>query len=235
MARDLFGDVVHPSSHIGGRKRFTLPLSLFVHGLVLAAVILVPLMASDELPAPRTEVIFPAAVAPPPPPPEPPNPAVARRLVTEVMPAAIPTEAPTGIAPATGLEPDVPPGIEVEGGLPNVIEGSGAVGFVEPPPPPPPPTKPTRVSSGMTPPVKVRDAQPVYSTTARLAHVDGTVILEAVIAANGHVAEVRVLRSIPLLDQAAVDAVRQWVYSPALLSGVPVPVVVTVTVTFTLK
>src|SRR5512133_713888 len=136
MARDLFGDVVHPSSHIGGRKRFTLPLSLLVHGGVLAAVILVPLMASDELPAPRTEVIFPAAVAPPPSPPEPPNPAVARRLVTEVMPAATPTEAPTGIAPDSGIAPDIPPGLGVQEGPQGVIEGSGAVGFVEPPPPP---------------------------------------------------------------------------------------------------
>jgi protein TonB len=44
-----------------------------------------------------------------------------------------------------------------------------------------------------------------------------------------------VLRSIPLLDQAAVDAVRQWEYTPSRLNGVPVPVVITVTVTFTLR
>ena len=45
----------------------------------------------------------------------------------------------------------------------------------------------------------------------------------------------RVLRSVPLLDQAALDAVRQWQYTPTMLNGVPVPVIMTVTVTFTLS
>jgi protein TonB len=49
------------------------------------------------------------------------------------------------------------------------------------------------------------------------------------------VTEARVLRSIPLLDQAALDAVGRWVYTPTLLNGVPVPIVMTVTVTFTLR
>ena len=47
--------------------------------------------------------------------------------------------------------------------------------------------------------------------------------------------DARILRSIPLLDQAALDAVRQWEYSPTLLNGVPVPVIMTVTVNFTLQ
>jgi protein TonB len=64
---------------------------------------------------------------------------------------------------------------------------------------------------------------------------DGIVILEAVIAENGTVRDVRVLRSIPLLDQAAVDAVRQWQFTPTLLNGQPVPIVMTVTVNFQLR
>ena len=60
-------------------------------------------------------------------------------------------------------------------------------------------------------------------------------ILEAVIDAQGRVASVRVLRSIALLDQAAVDAVRQWRFTPALLNAEPVPVVMTVTVNFKLQ
>ena len=64
--------------------------------------------------------------------------------------------------------------------------------------------------------------------------MSGVVILEAVIGVDGRVADAKVLRSIPLLDQAAVDAVRQWVYTPTLLNGVPVPVIMTVTVNFTL-
>jgi|TARA_Y100000031_G_C7944646_1_gene258686 protein TonB len=65
--------------------------------------------------------------------------------------------------------------------------------------------------------------------------VSGVVILEAVIGPDGRVRDVRVLRSAPLLDRAAIAAVRQWEYTPTLLNGVPVPVVMTVTVTFTLN
>ena len=60
-------------------------------------------------------------------------------------------------------------------------------------------------------------------------------IIEATIGPNGKVQDARVLRSIPLLDQAALDAVSQWEYSPTLLNGVPVPVIMTVTVNFTFQ
>ena len=59
--------------------------------------------------------------------------------------------------------------------------------------------------------------------------------MEATIGATGNVTAVNVLRSVPLLDEAAVNAVRQWVYTPTLLNGVPVPVIMTVTVNFQLR
>ena len=65
--------------------------------------------------------------------------------------------------------------------------------------------------------------------------MQGIVIIEATIGADGRVTNARILRSVPLLDQAAIDAVRQWEFTPTLLNGVPVPVVMTVTVNFTLK
>jgi protein TonB len=67
------------------------------------------------------------------------------------------------------------------------------------------------------------------------AKVQGVVILETTIDGDGRVSDVRVLRSIPELDQAAMDAVRQWEFTPTLLNGAPTPVVVTVTVQFTLR
>jgi TonB family protein len=70
---------------------------------------------------------------------------------------------------------------------------------------------------------------------ALAAKVQGAVVLEARIEPDGRVGEVQVLRSIPLLDQAAIDAVRQWAYTPTLLNGQPVPVVMTVTVQFSLR
>jgi periplasmic protein TonB len=75
----------------------------------------------------------------------------------------------------------------------------------------------------------------VYPSIARAAHVKGIVILEAVIDAHGNVTSVQVLRSNPLLDQAAVDAVRQWRYMPARLNGQPIAVVVTVTINFSMQ
>jgi TonB family protein len=70
---------------------------------------------------------------------------------------------------------------------------------------------------------------------AKQAHIQGVVILEAVLDAQGQVESVRVLRSIPQLDRAAVEAVQQWHFTPARLNGQAVPVVMTVTVNFTLQ
>ena len=65
--------------------------------------------------------------------------------------------------------------------------------------------------------------------------VQGVVIIEATIGPDGRVKDAKVLRSIPLLDQAALDAVKQWQFTPTLLNNVPVPVIMTVTVNFTLQ
>ena len=65
--------------------------------------------------------------------------------------------------------------------------------------------------------------------------VQGVVILECTISPQGRVSDVKILRGIPLLNEAALTAVKQWVYSPTLLNGVPVPVIMTVTVNFRLQ
>jgi protein TonB len=83
--------------------------------------------------------------------------------------------------------------------------------------------------------VKLADVAPIYPVIARNAHIQGVVILEAVLNAQGGVESVRVLRSVPTLDEAAMDAVQRWRYTPALLNGQPVPVVMTVTVNFKLQ
>ena len=85
------------------------------------------------------------------------------------------------------------------------------------------------------PPTKTKDVKPVYPAVAQTARVQGTVIIEATIGANGKVLNTKILRSVPMLDQAALDAVKQWEYTPTRLNGVPVPVVMTVTVAFKLQ
>ena len=96
------------------------------------------------------------------------------------------------------------------------------------------PNQPVRVGGQIKAPTQISKVQPVYPLEARQARVQGIVIMEAIIGFDGRVTDVKVLRSVPLLDQAAVDAVRQWVYTPTLLNGAPVPVIMTVTVTFNL-
>jgi protein TonB len=95
---------------------------------------------------------------------------------------------------------------------------------------------PVRVGGNIKPPTKIRHVPPVYPPEAQTARIEGVVIIEATIGVDGRVSDARILRSIQLLDQAAVDAVRQWEFTPTVLEGVgPVPVIMTVTVNFTLQ
>ena len=92
-----------------------------------------------------------------------------------------------------------------------------------------------RVGGDIKEPKKIRHVAPVYPEVAQQARVQGVVILEALIDDSGNVANAIIMRSVPLLDQAALDAVRQWRFTPTLVNGVPVNVIMTVTVNFTLN
>lgn len=120
--------------------------------------------------------------------------------------------------------------------------GAAAAGMPPPPPPPPPPApalvngqSPVRIGGEIKPPTKIHDVRPVYPPIAESSRVQGVVIIEVTLDEAGSVYHARVLRSIPLLDEAALDAVRQWKFVPTLLNGAPVPVIMTVTVNFTLQ
>ncbi|MCX6561569.1 MAG: energy transducer TonB [Candidatus Aminicenantes bacterium] len=89
-----------------------------------------------------------------------------------------------------------------------------------------------RAVGDIRPPRLVREVAPIYPPVARQAKVEGTVILEAQTDIYGRVQNIKVLRSIPLLDQAAIDAVRQWVYEPMMIDGRNRPMIFTVTVRF---
>jgi protein TonB len=125
----------------------------------------------------------------------------------------------------------------VEGGVAGGVAGGivGGIAEAPPPPPPPPPPAPVRVGGNIKPPTKTKDVRPTYPSIAQSARVQGVVIIEATIGPDGRVQEAKVLRSIALLDAAALDAVKQWVFTPTTLNGVPVPVIMTVTVNFTLQ
>ena len=235
MPRDLFGDVTRPSISIGNRKWYTVPLSLFTHSLAIGLLIALPLLAPAVMPAvfADDDVTWAKPMLPDPPAPPP-----RQRPIEQVRPVenlnAAPTDAPEGITPE---KPSIEPGWEDAQPGPGVIDGMFDARAIVAPPPPPPVVdqKPIRIGGTVRPPQKVRDVQPVYPQFALLSRTEGVVIIEATIGADGRVVNARVLRSANLLDNAALEAVRQWEFTPTLLNGVPVPVIMTVTVAFKLK
>ena len=148
-----------------------------------------------------------------------------------------PIEAPTEIKPEVPVDTSFERSVGVEGGVPGGVVGGVVGGLPDAPPPPPPPPPARRFASAATSSRRRRprtSARSIRRSRSRRA-CQGVVIIEATIGPNGRVQDARVLRSIPLLDQAALDAVRQWEFTPTLLNGVPVPVIMTVTVQFTLN
>ena len=126
-------------------------------------------------------------------------------------------------------------------GVPDgVLVGVVGVPFFDPGTPTPeaeaqPEAGPAVAGVDVAPPRKTRHVPPLYPPVAAAARIEGTVVLEAIIDHEGNVSNLRVVQSIPLLDRAALDAVRQWKYEPTRLNSRPVPVVMTVTVTFVLN
>jgi periplasmic protein TonB len=245
MQQRLFEDLIESDVVKHKTKQgYTLPVSIAIHAVVLVAVVVVPLLTSEELPEPAAAVkaffVEPAAAPPPPPPPPPPAP----KAQTQPKPISTPppqtdnkftapVETPEEIKPEEGLDLGVEGGVPggVEGGVPGGVVGGVVGGLPDAPPPP----QAVRVGGQIKEPKKLKNVNPTYPDIAKQARVQGVVILECTISPQGRVTDVKVLRGIPLLDQAAIDAVKQWVYSPTLLNGVPVPVIMTVTVNFRLS
>jgi protein TonB len=240
MPSDLFGDVVVRPPSVRSRRPSVVVASMAVHIVVVLLLLVASAVAPDILPAPRQALAYYETarlidIELPPPPPRP-RTATESPAVPPVSADAAPVEPPTGIAPETPVDATDPARIP---GLVGLVSGIGTmetVGRVEAPPlPPTTATPPARLHSGMTAPRKIVDVMPVYPEVARRGRVEGLVIIEAVIDASGQVESARVLRSLRLLDQAALDAVRRWRFTPALLNGEPIPVVMTVTVNFRLQ
>jgi periplasmic protein TonB len=219
-------------------RRFIRLLSALVHAAILSTILVVQLLSPGPLPNPRTVLAFSEAFP--------------ARLVDVPLPPILrgasappsgpadvaPIEAPTDIAPERDM-PTAPSGHEVTGvrGVETGVLGGLDLpgnGLAVEPPPPPVSREPIRLHAGMQAPRKIVNVPPRYPTPAQLAHIEGVVVLDAVIDATGRVTDVRVTRSIQALDQAAIDAVRQWRFTPTLLNGEPVSILLTVTVRFTL-
>ena len=247
----MFDTILNPSSGVPRQRWSTKVLSALAHAAIVIVIALSTLYATDALPEPRESMAVFLAAPPVPPPPAPaieqpkPKPATVTRRAPSPRPApmiarapiAAPLEAPTSITPETGLEGGefADPGIDFgfERGVEGGVAGGIAGGFVTAPPPPPP-SKPVRVGGEISTPKLLRRVDPEYPPVAVNAQIEGIVILEATVDGRGAVTETRVLRSHPMLDQAAIAAVEQWRYEPLRLNGLAQPFVLTVTVSFSL-
>jgi protein TonB len=225
------------------RRPSVLLVSICIHALVLAVFATAPWWSPiTNWPMPREVMAFsgsphlarlqdielpPATHARPP---------ASSASSTVAVPELAPVVASTGIAPETEREGTLgrPSASFIETPGPGVVEGLGMP--VAPLPPVLPRSQePQHVGGSIRPPAKIVDVAPQYPALARASRVEGVVILQATIDSRGSVEAATVLRSIPLLDQAALDAVRQWRFTPTLLNGMAVPVIMTVTVNFELS
>jgi protein TonB len=244
MQQRLFEDLIESDvvAHKTNKSK-TLPVSIAIHAVLIVALFIVPLVTSEELPEPTSAVraffVEPAAPPPPPPPPPPPAPKAPTAPKTPPKPMSdtprltAPVEVPEEIAPEQGIDLGVEGGVPggVEGGVPGGVVGGVVGGLPDAPPPP----QAVRVGGQIKEPKKLKNVAPAYPDIAKQARVQGVVILECTISPQGRVTDVKVLRGIPLLDESAREAVKQWIYTPTLLNGVPVPVIMTVTVNFKLS
>ncbi len=216
-----------------------------LEALALGVMLLLPLYFTEVLPA--TQLVTMLVAPPPPPPPPPPAAAIVHVqhvVQTDIVngqlrtPTRIPKkieqiveDAPPPSMAASGVQGGVPGGIP--GGTPGGVIGSiisntpSAVPTLAPP-------KVIRVSSGVSQGNLIRKTQPNYPPLARQARIQGTVLMEATISADGTIENLRVISGHPMLIAAAVEAVKQWRYRPYLLNGQPVEVQTTIQVNFNL-
>lgn len=234
-------------------KTWTVVISFVIQCLVMVLLVILPMIYFDVLPAATLQSFL---VAPPPPPPPPPPPAAAPPKVVRIIPRQFdagrlmaPKTIPKDIAMIK--EDELPPpssGVGVVGGVAGGVGGGvggvlggilGGVPSAAPPPPPPPP-KPVatpqriRVGGNVQAANLINQVRPIYPPLAKQARISGTVELSAIIGKDGRVQDLKVVRGHPLLVQAALDAVKNWIYKPTLLNGEPVEVSTTIDVNFTL-
>ncbi|MBN2433233.1 MAG: energy transducer TonB [Acidobacteria bacterium] len=246
------------------RSSTSLGVALLTHASFVGALLLVPLLCPEMvMPDPGDVLAFvgPPVVVPPPLPPRagrggsppetagpPARPAMAVKPGAVYAPWEISDHIPPPAEPFLLMDPAAvtdgaswgPPG---ETGIPGTIGVpaeamdlyAGGRPEVAPPPLPPAAPAPVRVKATVLSARLIHRVEPEYPLAARLARKEDTVILQVRVDESGRVSEVTVISGNVLFRQAAVAAVRQWVYTPLLINGMPRPVMGTVVLRFILR
>jgi protein TonB len=253
---DVFAEAMleDTSSH-QRRSAFDWVASMGIHFAILAVLLILPLYFTAGLDSQNLNLTFLAAPATPlaAPPPAPiissaaPRPArtAPARIITPGQLTA-PSFIPKAVAPAPGSA--VPPPDDafegVPGGIPGGQEGGvlggmlgGALKTVSAPAAPVAerPKVPVRVGGAVKPPRLLFGPDPEYPVLAKLSHISGVVIIEAVIDEHGKVTGMRVISGHPLLVPSALSAVSKRMYEPTVVDGEPRPIDLRVEVGFSLS
>jgi len=217
--------------------------SLAFLSLAVLALIVIPLLRTEPLP--KRETLTMLYLQPP---------SAAGSNATKLQaPKLTSTYTPTSIAIPTvhKTQEASPPPVGTSGGVvagvPGGVVGGNPDGVLSevlsstrsvPAPakmPDPTPVKRIRVASRVVEANLIHDVAPQYPSEAGRARIEGTVVLMAVIGADGSVKDVRIESGLPILAQAAIDAVKQWRYKPYMVDGEPVEVDSRITINFTLS
>jgi len=251
--RPMFADsLLDTTGSEKARRGFSTVFSFILQCAFIGVLLILPLMFTEALP---TQQLLTFLVAPPPPPPPPPAAAeavakIVRQIQSDLLssgqlrtPSRIPQkvqmikeeEAPPPMPVTGGVIGGVPGGVPggqlggVIGGIVNQTSGLTIVPKFAVP------AKPIRVSQGVTSGLLIRRVEPRYPFIAQQAHIEGQVILTAIISKTGDIENLTLMSGHPMLVPSAIEAVRQWHYRPYLLNGEPVEVETIVTVTFVLR
>ena len=228
----------------GGKSRPRNPWaavgSLAFQLLVVAALVVIPLFRTAPLPKRQmlTMLYAPPAAASNATRLQAPTPAYTSTSIGSPTPIPRTQEAPPPPADTTGgVVGGVPGGAVggVPGGVLSEVVGSTRSVPVLAKTPEPTPIKRIRVASRVAEANLIHDVAPQYPPEAGRARIEGAVVLMAVIGRDGSVQDVRVESGLPILAQAAIDAVRQWRYKPYMIDGEPVEVDSRITINFTLS
>jgi protein TonB len=228
------------------RRPLKMAASLLVHAGVIAALLVVPIyFAASTISTQRLEPTYvftpPTVHLAPPPAAAAPKTAPTIPQIIKTMPLVAPREIPkqTAAAASNVQAPTVADDAGVIGGVPGGLPGGvlgGILGGTGPATIAPPTNAHgiVRVGGNVKPPQLVEDVQPQYPVVAQKAHVQGTVVIDAVIDTTGHVVSEHAVSGPGLLIPAALAAVQQWRYQPTILNGEPVELAMEVTVSFNL-
>ena len=231
--------IIEEDARAKGKRAAQTGFALAVQLAVVGGILLIPLIFTEGLDLYKVNSTI--LIAPPPPAAPPPPVAhaeVAPRPTFIKAQLTAPTVIPKKIAQVADATAAAPAIAGMVGGVPGGV-GDVLGGIASGPPPPPPaverPKGPIRITSGMKEPTLLYEPPVVYSPVARMAHVEGTVVIEAIIDEQGNVTQVHFISGPAMLVQSAMKAVAERRYAPTILDGQPVAIRLTVKVDYKLS